>query len=96
MDSIECPASEVEIEPVVPINETSFEKNEEFFLFACVYEANMINKKLTDKPIQFELSIGNAGNSMDGHNESVKRPHDLDAIEMGMTCNIFVFVSSKF
>ncbi|CAH0716714.1 unnamed protein product, partial [Brenthis ino] len=82
MDSIECPASEVEIEPVVPINETSFEKNEEFFLFASVYEANMIDKKLTDKPIQFELSIGNAGNSMDGHNESVKRPHDLDAIEM--------------
>ncbi|XP_026730449.1 otoferlin-like isoform X2 [Trichoplusia ni] len=78
-DSIECPASEVEVEPIPPINEPSFEKNEEFFLFASIFEANMIDKRLTDKPLQFELSIGNSGNSLDGHNESVKRPHDLDA-----------------
>lgn len=30
----------------------------------------MIDKKLSDKPVYFELSIGNAGNSIDGHNES--------------------------
>lgn len=33
-------------------------------------EATMIEKKLYDKPIYFELSMGNAGNSLDGHNES--------------------------
>ncbi|CAK1588293.1 unnamed protein product [Parnassius mnemosyne] len=78
MDSIECPASEVEVEPIAPINETSFGKNEEFFLFGSIFDANMIDKRLVDKPLQFELSIGNAGNSLDGLNESVKRPHDLD------------------
>lgn len=30
----------------------------------------MIDKKLSDKSVYFELSIGNAGNSIDGHNES--------------------------
>lgn len=33
-------------------------------------EASMVDKKLSDKPCYFELSIGNAGNSLDGHNES--------------------------
>ncbi|KAH9636494.1 hypothetical protein HF086_002194 [Spodoptera exigua] len=78
IDGIECPLSDVEVEPIPPINESSFEKNEEFFLFASIFEANMIDKRLTDKPLQFELSLGNSGNSLDGHNESVKRPHDLD------------------
>ncbi|XP_047040376.1 otoferlin-like [Helicoverpa zea] len=79
IDSLECPASDIEVEPIPPINEQSFEKNEEFFLFASIFEANMIDKRLTDKPLQFELSIGNSGNSLDGHHESVKRPQDLDA-----------------
>lgn len=30
----------------------------------------MLDKKLSEKPVYFELSIGNAGNSLDGHNES--------------------------
>lgn len=30
----------------------------------------MIDRKVSDKPVYFELSIGNAGNSIDGHNES--------------------------
>ncbi|CAB3259049.1 unnamed protein product [Arctia plantaginis] len=78
IDSIESPASEVEVEPIPPIVESSFGKNEEFFLFGSLFEANMIDKRLTDKPLQFELSIGNTGNSLDGHHESVKRSSDLD------------------
>lgn len=78
------------MEPIPPINEPSYEKNEEFFLFASIFEANMIDKRLTDKPLQFELSIGNSGNTLDGHNDSVKRPHDLEA-ELGM---IIVFYSA--
>ncbi|KAJ0183679.1 hypothetical protein K1T71_000102 [Dendrolimus kikuchii] len=81
-DTMECPASEVEIEPIPPMHEASFEKNEEFFLFASVFDANMIDKRLTDKPLQFELSIGNSGNALDGHNESVRRPQDLDSEEL--------------
>jgi hypothetical protein len=31
---------------------------EEMFLFGCVFEANMIDRKMRDKPITVELSIG--------------------------------------
>lgn len=82
-DNIECPASDVEVEIVPPINESAFGKNEEFFLFASIFDANMIDKRLTDKPIQFELSIGNSGNSLDGHSDSVRRPQDLESDELG-------------
>lgn len=54
----------------MPISETSYSKTEEFFLFSTIMEATMIDKKLSDKPVYFELSVGNAGNSIDGHNES--------------------------
>lgn len=60
----------VELEPTLPISESSYAKMEEFFLFSTLMEATMIDRKLSDKPIHFELSIGNAGNSIDGHNES--------------------------
>ena len=33
-------------------------KIEEFFLFGSVLDANMIDKKLADKPVSFEVSIG--------------------------------------
>lgn len=35
-----------------------------------ILDASMIDKKLGEKPIFFELSIGNARNMIDGHNES--------------------------
>lgn len=54
----------------MPVSETSYSKTEEFFLFSTIMEATMIDKKVSDKSVYFELSIGNAGNSIDGHNES--------------------------
>ncbi len=30
----------------------------------------MIDRKISDKPLFFEISMGNAGNVMDGHNDS--------------------------
>lgn len=36
----------------------------------AILDASMIDKKLGEKPIFFELSVGNAGNMIDGHNES--------------------------
>lgn len=71
-DNVEMAPSEVEVEPTIPINESAYTRNEEFFLFATIMDATMIDKKLGDKPIYFELSIGNAGNALDGHNESSK------------------------
>ncbi|XP_030026974.2 otoferlin [Manduca sexta] len=77
-ENLDCPASDVEVEPIPPILDSSFQKHEEFFLFASIFEANMIDKRLVDKPLQFELSIGNSGNNLDGHHESVRRALDLD------------------
>ena len=34
----------------------------------------MIDKRLTDKPVQFEISMGNAGNTIDGQILSVPGP----------------------
>ncbi|GLV33991.1 misfire [Carabus blaptoides fortunei] len=76
-DNIDFAPSEVELEPTVPVNETSYGKNEEFFLFATILDASMIDKKLGEKPVYFEISIGNAGNAIDGHNESRK---DLETV----------------
>ena len=37
----------------------------------------MIDKKMSDKPVQFEISMGNAGNSIDGQMQSApKGPQD--------------------
>lgn len=41
----------------------------------------MIDRKLGEKPIFFELSIGNAGNMIDGHNESSSQ-EDHDKINV--------------
>ncbi|KFP72693.1 Fer-1-like 6, partial [Apaloderma vittatum] len=42
------------------------EKFEEFLLFGTFFEATMIDRKVGDKPITFEVSIGNFGNITDG------------------------------
>lgn len=82
-DSIDLAPSAVEIEPTIPVNEASYAKNEEFFLFATILDASMIDKKLGDKPVYFEISIGNAGNAIDGHNESAREHYDSDSDELG-------------
>lgn len=68
----------VELETTYPISESSYSKNEEFFLFSTILEASMLDKKVSDKTVFFELSMGNAGNSLDGHNESVATQEDED------------------
>ena len=46
--------------------QAAYGRREEFFLFASVMEATMIDKRMSEKSIQFELSMGNAGNTLDG------------------------------
>lgn len=71
--------SDVEVTQTFPANETAYAPNEEFFLFATIMDATMIDKKLGEKPMYFEISIGNAGNILDGHNESAKVPNNLSS-----------------
>lgn len=66
----------VELEQAYPISESSYCKNEEFFLFTTIFEASMLDKKLSEKSVHFELSIGNWGNSLDGHNDSQSNQYD--------------------
>lgn len=82
-DNVEiCPDKNVELEETCSISESSYSKNEEFFLFATILEASMMEKKLCERPAFFELSMGNAGNSLDGHNESAcKNLSDDDELE---------------
>merc|ERR1719350_2698740 len=81
-DSIDTAPSEVEVEPTQTINEAVYNKKEEFFLFGSILEATMIDKRIADRPISFELSLGNAGNSLDGQLATV--PHDeTDSGEAG-------------
>uniref|UniRef100_A0A8B9QRD2 Otoferlin n=1 Tax=Anas platyrhynchos TaxID=8839 RepID=A0A8B9QRD2_ANAPL len=46
---------------------------EEFFLFGAFLEATMIDRKIGDKPINFEVTIGNYGNQIDGTAKPVLR-----------------------
>lgn len=65
----------------------TFGKVEDFFLFATILDATMIDKKLGEKPMYFELSIGNAGNTMDGHNETLQEFVESDSDDnLGKIC----------
>ena len=38
----------------------------------------MIDKRITDKPMSFEISLGNAGNSLDGQTQSTAATQNED------------------
>ncbi|CAM1319906.1 FER1L6 (predicted) [Pycnogonum litorale] len=71
LDSFDTIPDEVTVENTKPVNEVTVARNEEFFLFACLMEASMLDKRIGERSTYLELSIGNAGNTMDGHNPSV-------------------------
>ncbi|XP_016133799.1 otoferlin [Sinocyclocheilus grahami] len=58
-------STEVQVEGVPNISDNATGKIEEFFLFGCFLEATMIDRKIGDKPINFEVTIGNYGNELD-------------------------------
>uniref|UniRef100_A0A8D0G245 Fer-1 like family member 6 n=1 Tax=Sphenodon punctatus TaxID=8508 RepID=A0A8D0G245_SPHPU len=51
-------STEVEVEPFDVPPEIHEEKFEEFLLFGAFFEATMIERKVGDKPISFEVSVG--------------------------------------
>ncbi|XP_068037761.1 fer-1-like protein 6 isoform X3 [Anomalospiza imberbis] len=77
-------STEVEVEPFdVPL-EIYEEKFEEFLLFGTFFEATMIDRKFGDKPITFEVSVGNFGSTTDGVSAGAggkKKTHDGEAEE---------------
>ncbi|XP_070091861.1 otoferlin isoform X11 [Equus caballus] len=59
-------STEVQVEQTTPVSESCTGKMEEFFLFGAFLEASMIDRKNGDKPVTFEVTIGNYGNEVDG------------------------------
>ncbi|XP_026527237.1 otoferlin [Notechis scutatus] len=59
-------STEVQVELATPVSDSCTGKMEEFFLFGSFLEATMIDRKNGDKPINFEVTIGNYGNEIDG------------------------------
>uniref|UniRef100_A0A8C8VKP5 Otoferlin n=1 Tax=Pelusios castaneus TaxID=367368 RepID=A0A8C8VKP5_9SAUR len=59
-------STDVQVEQATPVTDTCTGKMEEFFLFGAFLEATMIDRKIGDKPINFEVTIGNYGNQIDG------------------------------
>ncbi|XP_044306243.1 otoferlin [Varanus komodoensis] len=67
-------STEVQVELATPVPDNCTGKMEEFFLFGAFLEATMIDRKNGDKPINFEVTIGNYGNEIDGMSRpAVKR-----------------------
>uniref|UniRef100_A0A8C9T2E6 Fer-1 like family member 6 n=1 Tax=Scleropages formosus TaxID=113540 RepID=A0A8C9T2E6_SCLFO len=70
--------------PRSPPSSISNENNDSFLLFGAVFEATMIDRKIGDKPISFEFTIGNYGNLIDGASSvsSIKKrveQHELES-----------------
>ncbi|XP_077477285.1 otoferlin b [Stigmatopora argus] len=59
-------STEVQLESIPNISENATGKMEEFFLFASFLEATMIDRKIGDKAVHFEVTIGYYGDETDG------------------------------
>uniref|UniRef100_A0A8B9CNQ4 Otoferlin n=1 Tax=Anser brachyrhynchus TaxID=132585 RepID=A0A8B9CNQ4_9AVES len=66
-------STEVQVEQATSVADNCTGKMEEFFLFGAFLEATMIDRKIGDKPINFEVTIGNYGNQIDGMAKPVLR-----------------------
>uniref|UniRef100_A0A673YZL2 Otoferlin n=1 Tax=Salmo trutta TaxID=8032 RepID=A0A673YZL2_SALTR len=81
-------STEVQVEPVSNISEVSADwmvtihwlprKIEEFFLFGSFLEATMIDRKIGDKPISFEVTIGGGGESDEEESELIQQNSSED------------------
>ncbi|XP_072913140.1 otoferlin isoform X8 [Hemitrygon akajei] len=59
-------STEVQIESIQQLSDNSTGKIEEFFFFGAFLEATMLDRRIGDKPVNFEVTIGNYGNQIDG------------------------------
>ncbi|XP_044118475.1 otoferlin isoform X2 [Neovison vison] len=80
-------STEVQVEQATPVSESCTGKTEEFFLFGAFLEASMIDRKNGDKPITFEVTIGNYGNEVDGLSrpqrpQPRKEPGDEEEVDL--------------
>uniref|UniRef100_A0A8C4X0F3 Otoferlin a n=1 Tax=Eptatretus burgeri TaxID=7764 RepID=A0A8C4X0F3_EPTBU len=70
--------TEPTVESITPLPPAIAGRIDEFLLFATFMEATMIDRHVSDKPISFEVSIGNFGNALDGMNISEQHSDEED------------------
>ncbi|KAG7463981.1 hypothetical protein MATL_G00182400 [Megalops atlanticus] len=70
-----------EVMPVETPPQVSDEDKESFMLFGVVFEATMIDRKIGDKPISFEFTVGNFGNLLDGSSQVAAGKKRVDPLE---------------
>ncbi|KAM3608068.1 uncharacterized protein V6R79_018520 [Siganus canaliculatus] len=58
-------AAAAEVLPVESPPALNADDNETFLLFGALFEATMIDRKIGDKPVNFEFSMGNYGNTLE-------------------------------
>ncbi|XP_069742580.1 otoferlin isoform X1 [Narcine bancroftii] len=66
-------STEVQVESIQQLSDNSTGKIEEFFLFGAFLEATMLDRRIGDKPVNFEVTIGNYGNQFDGTSKPIIR-----------------------
>ncbi|XP_077108019.1 fer-1-like protein 4 [Ranitomeya variabilis] len=54
-------AVKVEVDDILPLPENALGVKEEFLLFGVLFEVTMIDPTIGNKPVKFEISIGNYG-----------------------------------
>ncbi|XP_051880281.1 otoferlin isoform X3 [Pristis pectinata] len=66
-------STEVQVESIPQLSDNATGKIEEFFLFGAFLEATMLDRRIGDKPVNFEVTIGNYGNQIDGISKPIIR-----------------------
>ncbi|KAG8552244.1 hypothetical protein GDO81_004449, partial [Engystomops pustulosus] len=72
-------STQVEVEPFDVPPEIHEEQFEDFLLFGSFFEATLIDRKIGDKPISFEVTVGNYGNVLDGVSPHASKKKTSDA-----------------
>uniref|UniRef100_A0AAR2LV41 Fer-1 like family member 6 n=1 Tax=Pygocentrus nattereri TaxID=42514 RepID=A0AAR2LV41_PYGNA len=83
----------------MPLKDVSNEDKESFLLFGALFEATLIDRRIGDKPISFEFTIGNFGNLIDGvatpaSKKKAEKGYDHSSQEGAMTVPLLEAQSS--
>ncbi|XP_067109609.1 fer-1-like protein 6 [Osmerus mordax] len=62
-----------EVMPIESPPQASDTDKDTFLLFGALFEASMIDRKVGDKPVSFELSVGNFGNALENPSQPSTR-----------------------
>ncbi|XP_069809267.1 fer-1-like protein 4 [Dendropsophus ebraccatus] len=66
----------VEVDDIFPLPENALGVKEEFLLFGVLFEVTMVDQSIGNKPVKFEVSIGNYGKIVETITKSSKKKGD--------------------